>query len=899
MASRRLGASAVASLKFGIVWPGLLLALPAFAQVDLDPANRHKSGGLETGSESEIVVTGTLLRGIAPAGTNVTGITRENVQASGASTMAQLLQSIPQLASFNSLQIPIAGFNLATSNRPNLRNLPGNSFSGSSTTLVLVDGHRIVGMGVQSTSPDIDILPPGLIERVEIVPDGGSSIYGSDAVGGVLNYITRKNFDGLELDARFGFAADYRTFDASATTGRNWATGSAFVSYNYSQHDAIYGRDRDFVRQFPVSLAGIPFPVTDLRCSPGNVQLVPAGTVHALPFASGAAMRDSANQCDASDAASIYPSEYRHSVMAGLSQELGDTAKLDLRGYFMNRWAYQSQGPFLSTQFLGPAAFGFTPSPFMAAHKLTTSPAEIQQISFAWGGDEANNANVTLETWGIAPGLTAGLGAGWQLRALASYGESTTRSRTRAVNGNALPNAIRAGLFNPYDPEASDPAALAAVGNLETFGLARQRLLNARLVVDGDLLTVPGGAVKLAGGAEYLHEQLQSQKGAMVRGFEDSGYPGLSLPANLPGNPLSLIQPPVAPLPVANLKREVKAVFGELVIPVFGKSNVRPGMAELTLSASARYDHYSDAGGTFNPRFGVTYRPLEWIRLRGSWSRSFVAPSLADDARANPTTFSWLSGNAFAIFSPPPDLVANGTWPAPAPGQNFIALILGSVPDIRPQKAKTLSLGADIEPPFVPGLNLALTYWKIDLEDTIVVPPITQRNYWTYLGQLITVNPVQTSIGGALTIADSINNTPCAPLPGCLYAILDGRKRNLGSFRLDGLDFAATYNRATGFGSIDLAVDTVYELGRKQRPLAGAPFVDFLAANFSRLKLRASMGAQIGKLRAQATLYHTAGYRLDPPAGLAPQQTSVSSFDVMNLFFKYDAPGDARSRTSC
>ncbi len=120
----------------------------------------------------------------------------------------------------------------------------------------------------------------------------------------------------------------------------------------------------------------------------------------------------------------------------------------------------------------------------------------------------------------------------------------------------------------------------------------------------------------------------------------------------------------------------------------------------------------------------------------------------------------------------------------------------------------------------------------------------------------------------------------------------------MGSFKLDGLDFAAAYNHATGFGSIDIAVDAVYELGRKQRPLAGAPYVDFLAANFSRFKLRASMGAQIGKLRAQATLYHTAGYRLDPPAGLAPQQTSVSSFDVVNLFFRYDGLGQGGLRTS-
>ena len=427
MASENPGAGASALLKSIMVWPGLLLAGTALAQIATDPTKGQQSGGTRTQIDTEVVVTGTLIRGIAPAGTPMTAMNREDVQASGASTTAQLLQSIPQLASFNSLQVPVAGFNLVTANRPNLRNLHGNALSGSSTTLVLVDGRRIVGMGILSTSPDIDIVPPGMIERLEIVPDGGSSIYGSDAVGGVLNFITRKRFDGVNLDGRYGVATNYRTFDASATAGRTWAAGSAFVAYNHSQHDSIYGRDRDFVRQFPVSLAGVSFPVTDLRCSPGNVQLIPAGTVHALPFTSGNAVRDSANLCDASDAAPIYPGERRHSVMAGLSQELGDTAQLDLRGYYMNRRASQSLGPHLSTLFLGPAALGATPSPFMAAHRLTANPAEIQQVSLSWGSDDASNVAVALETWGIAPTLTTDLGADWQLRAVASFGESTTR----------------------------------------------------------------------------------------------------------------------------------------------------------------------------------------------------------------------------------------------------------------------------------------------------------------------------------------------------------------------------------------------------------------------------------------------------------------------------------------
>jgi len=267
----------------------------------------------------EVVITGTLIRGVAPPGTNVIAVTNKDVQATGSSTTAQVLQTIPQLGSFNNLQYPQGGFSVQTTNRPNLRNLPGFTTSGSSATLLLLDGHRIVGMGVSTTSPDPDIVPPALIERVEIVPDGGSAIYGSDAVAGVINFITRKSFSGIEVDAKNGVGeSPYKTFDTNVTAGRDLGRGSVFISYNYSRHDSIYGRDRDFVKTVPSNVSGIPFPVTSLRCSLGNVQLVPSGTVYALPYTTATAVANTTNQCSESDAVTIYPREHRNSVLAGL-----------------------------------------------------------------------------------------------------------------------------------------------------------------------------------------------------------------------------------------------------------------------------------------------------------------------------------------------------------------------------------------------------------------------------------------------------------------------------------------------------------------------------------------------------------------------------------------------------
>ena len=170
----------------------------------------------------EVVVTGTFLRGTdAPAGTNVIGVSSEEIRETGATTTAQLLQSIPQFGSFNTLSFPVGAGNTVTTNRPNLRTLPGFNNSGGSTTLVLMDGHRVVGAGITSTSPDPDIVPPGVLQRVEIVPDGGSAVYGSDAVAGVINFITRKRIEGIEVDGHYGVADGYHQADGSFSGGNS------------------------------------------------------------------------------------------------------------------------------------------------------------------------------------------------------------------------------------------------------------------------------------------------------------------------------------------------------------------------------------------------------------------------------------------------------------------------------------------------------------------------------------------------------------------------------------------------------------------------------------------------------------------------------------------------------
>ncbi|MGC4110288.1 MAG: TonB-dependent receptor plug domain-containing protein [Nocardioides sp.] len=190
----------------------------------------------------DIVVTGSQIRGIAPAGSNVIGLGEQQIAATGAVTTNDLLAKIPQATNFfNVLPQPgggtAGGNSVSTINRPNLRNLPGSSTSGAALTLVLFDGHRVVGAGIGTVAVDPDAIPPGAIERVEAITDGGSAVYGSDAIGGVINFITRKRFDGVKVEAHYGFGDDYWTWDANTIVGKDWGSGSIYAAYSYSKHD--------------------------------------------------------------------------------------------------------------------------------------------------------------------------------------------------------------------------------------------------------------------------------------------------------------------------------------------------------------------------------------------------------------------------------------------------------------------------------------------------------------------------------------------------------------------------------------------------------------------------------------------------------------------------------------
>lgn len=853
-------------------------AKPGKPTDSVDPTSpTNQSDDADAQGNRDIVITGTVLRGTAPTGSNVISVSREDAKATGATTTSQLLATIPQISNmFNGLpQIaPGTGTQLQVI-RPNLRNTPSGNTATGAATLILVDGHRMVGVGISQSAPDPDAVPIGAIERVEVVTDGGSSTYGADAIGGVINYITRRRFNGVQVGGRYGFADNYRSYDGNATVGKDWGTGSIYLSYSYAKHDDVFGRDRAYAKAIdwntgiPVSRSCVLPTITTPGLFLPQFNFTLPGHQYAYP---GLAV-DTFNSCDPSRDQAIYPSELRHSVFAGFSQDLNSSTKVEIKAFYTHRESVAINGASTGSINISRSNPFYQPilSPPGESNKTQTVLFSYEPVF----GNRSDQTTNRFDEWGITPTFTTNLNQNWQLRVMFNYGRSKSSYHSTSLNTALAQTYATSGLngsfLDPYNITMTSPALLANIRNWENAGEAVDDIVNPRAILDGALFDLPGGKVRAAVGIESLSDDFSLRSGSFVRGGLNS-------------------------LPYTSYSRNVKSVFGEIQIPLFGTDNAMPMFRALNIGLSARYDHYSDFGNTFNPKVGLTWKPIGWVTLRGNWGKSFNAPTPLDQLGSLNTT---IGSQTFFYVVPPGST-------APTAGASAVVNLAGSAPNLKPQTAKEWSVGGEIAPPFLSGLRASLSYYYIDYRGALAKPPIfNAAQLFTNFPQFVVLGPkTGPLIPGANTgpvpisvlqayAAQATNPSAIASLlqPGGLpvYELLDFRTYNLGNTKLSGLDFDVSYRRDTGFGSVDARVAGNVQLTHRTQVSALAPFTDDLANGISTLSLVAQLGTNIGNLRAMATLNHTGGYAVVRAANLP--QDRVGAFNVVSLFFQYNVHG--------
>ncbi len=850
----------------------MMSAMPALAQGTTDT--------MET-----VVVTGTLIRGAAPIGSQVLSISADKAVETGATSTDQLLSSLPQIGNFfNGVPISTATTgNAAQVNRPNLRGLQ-TGFSSGATTLILMDGHRLTDAGSTQAAVDPDVIPAAAIARVEVMPDGGSATYGTDAVGGVINFITKRTFDGVRVNGRAGFANNYQTYDASIIAGTDWSTGGVYVSLSHTEHSPLFNRDRNYMRRLDYSTTP-PVP-TGTACElPNDVvsattvsfvpvpHLVTTTTNYGMTSHSAFGSAGTLNRCDLfHDYATAQPSERRDSIFLGASQDFGDAISFDLRGFFTRRATVSDDGPFTGQIQVSPS------NPYYIAPASGISPAATQTVNFSFGpalGYHSSVSRMYLQEWNITPTATVRLGDNWfgkdwELDLLGNFGASDTTYHNAGLDstkltplGTGTTPATALDVWNIANP--ANQAVLANLTSVPYYGIfneGRHSLVNFRSTVQGTVVSLPGGDVKVAFGGEYIRNQ-----------FRQKVINGTTVSAAL-ARAFSIY------------KREVWSAFGEVDVPVIGEANALPMVQELSLVVQARYDSYSDFGETVNPKFGLTYKPVDWVKFRANWGKSFNAPTPVDELAS---TNSTLLIFPFGLFQPPsPPFTAD----PPGAGQSTV-ILQGAHAGLKPQTGQTWSVGVDLSPSFVPGLQLGVGYWDIFFKGLLGKPDVLNTlNLFTLFPTAVTLHPsaaqitalVSNAPGGTTTAASYISN------PSTVYELIDFSMQNLGNQRRNGLDFSASYAQEVSFGSIDASIAGSQVLTDRQSVSPTAPYVDAILFNSGTFVLSTSVGANIGNLRAQLIWNHSGGYNVQRTTQLP--QDAVSDFNVVNAFFKYDMKGN-------
>ncbi|MDB5704367.1 MAG: TonB-dependent receptor-like protein [Sphingomonas bacterium] len=825
----------------------LFVSSSAFAQdapkLPSTPPDQADSAATPQDDESvgaDIVVTGTSIRGQAPVGSNLVTVGRDEIDRTAAQTVQQILKSVPSLSNLG--QTSQGGGNTT----PAIHNLGAVS---SYSTLVLIDGHRFSLGRQQQPLPDPGILPPSAIERVEVLADGASSVYGSDAVAGVINFVTRKDYKGFQVSGQYGFGDDYNTYSANAIWGTRWDTGGVMVTGAYSFRSVLWARDRDFLNPNHIAQGGTNFG--NYNCGPAVLQPGGAGNFYLSATATTSTPNVAANApCSTYQYSSALPEDKRINAMVKLHQEVIENLTFSLDGVYSDRRsnAPQARGNIQVTTF----GAGAQANPFYISPPGYTGAATSQVVR--WNADDllgpgAYSTDNSINYY-VSSTLDYQIMPKWHMTALALYGheDSITASygtvcgscANLALNGTTnstgnvtqpsvpgsstiilqlpLTAANALDVWNPTATNRTSAAVRAALMDNTTVSNWYYGTKQFRLGTDATLFTLPGGDLNVAAGIESVHYTLDINRTSPSNtGPSSSNSQYLHIP----------------------LARTVRSVFGEIFVPIFGPGNAMPFFQKLALNASIRYDDYSDVGPTTNPKVGVDWEPVNGIKLRANWASSFVAPQLSsvgDISRGGLTSFTCYGSSCPGItltqFS-----INTADFPGAIglPGCTagmvtcVIPTTVGGVvynsgpANPKPSKGRSWSVGFDVTPSLVPGLRLSGTLFNVKYIDFITGTSLSNAITTPSL-DLIHFFPA-----GATPAQIAATVPPFAQLQGTLpttvYYLVSARQGNFNNLDVRGIDASFNYSLPTGSaGTFNLGATWTHFLKFNQKLKGGQQY---------------------------------------------------------------------------
>ena len=701
------------------------LALPAQAQV-AQPA----------GPMARVEVTGTLIRRAeAETSSSVLTLNRADIERSGKTTVAELLQT---LAVDNQGSVPMSfgsGF-AAGASGISLRGL------GAASTLVLINGRRVAPYGLaddgQKMFADLNIIPSEAIERVEVLKTGASSLYGSDAIAGVVNVILRRDFVGTSARASYGQSEEGDGNDAVVAVAHGFGDidndrYNVLMSLEYGKRDEIWYRDRadrDHIGRVDLrrwgysaqqalggtgaivdtNLAGsaingnVRNPATLEYHNRGNLSPV-TGFTRLFP---GAACSDFTSHPQGDplggcliDSTLVYnqiqPSQERINFFARGTMQINPTwqaySELNL---------YRSESESSTTPSGVNANVGFPGGPVSnaavalgAAHPDNPYFGTVARLRYLAADVGPRTSSIESDFIRFVAGAK-GQVAGWEIDTGLLFSQNEVSNERTGF----LQRDVAFALLNPTLANMAAAAQNPAYQGLppgmvwriaENAGLnsaamyaalspmiandAKTRVAQVDLKGSREVGQLAGGPIGVAVGGEFRREEATLEP---TSGTETGNIIGLGYSAY-------------------DGARNVAALYGEVLAPVH---------QTLELSAALRGDNYSDAGDSYTPKFGFKWSPMKTFAARGTYARGFRAPSTAENGVGG-----------LAAFSTATDPLRCGLGVESACDPASVAIITSPNPNLSPEKARTINLGVIWDP--YPRTNLAIDVWEIRRKNEI------------------------------------------------------------------------------------------------------------------------------------------------------------------------------------
>ena len=779
-------------------------------------SNPTTSQAPETAAADRVVITGSNI----PTSEEVGAAPVDTVDQAARDRTGQ--EDVESVITRTTPAISSGGGNLGQSNA----SVSSNATYGGSAialhglpTLVLLNGRRLTDSAAEAAGgsqfADVNLFPSALVKRIEVLKDGASAIYGTEAIGGVVNVILDQEFQGFAFSARYGFTekSDVQNQRYSAIFGFGDDKTHIVVGAEYSEQDPVFNTDRGFANQILVSgsYAGVVSSGgVSYRLANGitDAQLLNPGVATLAPLTDGLYNRAGTNGTPAAisdtgirNVVGLTLDQNRTNVFASADRQLFGKNVVAFADFL---YAQNYSQSLLNGQPLNegegvviPATAPYNPfgqdisagvGPTVA-NRFISNPRVFRQDTFFYrivAGLKGeiiprynyevafNNSedNVVFKNFNLINGaqLNQAIAGGYD-----AAGNAVTGGAYSLVNGNLQP------ALNFF---SRTPSAASLVG---VFGTDNRDLETKFSGVDGKITAfpydLPAGPIGFAAGGEYRHE--------FVKANID--------PQNFIG---------ATPNTDINVGRDVTAGFAEIQIPIIGPDMKIPGVYSLDVDGAVRFEDYDPGDSTWVPKAGFVYRPIKDIAVRGSFSKSFIAPNLY-----------LTNGPTASGFSPIIDLNGN---------EIQTQEITGSNKQLDNTIADNYTVGIVLSPRQVPGLTLNADFFHVEekrivgiVDPTIAIPSVNNLGPASPFANLIHMN---SPTGPGVTAPGQLQD----PATASNYFLIDN-EQNLGGARIGGVDFGAHYDHDFGkFGAASIGVDGTYYLQYKESTFAGSPFFNVI-----------------------------------------------------------------------